>query len=83
LNHLDFSNNSLTKGIPEGLCGFPGLTFLGLSDNNYLNGTIPTCLSQLTDLESLHLSGSNLEGTISSSIGRLTKLEALIYLETD
>jgi Leucine-rich repeat (LRR) protein len=77
LNHLDFSNNSLTEGIPDGICAFQGLTFLGLGANSHLNGTIPSCLSQLSELRSLDLSSSNLEGTISSSIGRLSKLEFL------
>lgn len=46
-------------------------------DNNNLNGTIPSELATLTDLEELSLMGGSLRGTLPTEFGQLTKMEKL------
>ena len=47
--------------------------------NNNLNGTLPTQIGQLTELEELHLAGNRLTGVIPSSLGSLVQLRQ-VYL---
>ena len=53
---------------------------LDLSENE-LNGTIPSELGSLTNLETLRLSDNQLRGTIPPELGNLTSLEVLNLFE--
>ena len=53
---------------------------LDLSENE-LNGTIPSELGSLTNLETLRLSDNQLRGTIPPELGNLTNLEVLNLFE--
>lgn len=48
--------------------------------SNYLTGTVPTTLMQLTSLRVLRLAGNYFNGPFPSSIGQLTQLEVLYVL---
>ena len=48
-----------------------------LPGNNRLNGSIPSELSNLANLESLYLNGNRLSGSIPSELGNLANLESL------
>eukprot|EP00978_Attheya_sp_CCMP212_P040932 scaffold228791_cov49-Attheya_sp.AAC.1 len=50
---------------------------LGSRDSFGLNGTLPSDIGLLTNLESLNLNNNRLTGTIPMQIGLLTNLEIL------
>ncbi|KDP46608.1 hypothetical protein JCGZ_04542 [Jatropha curcas] len=69
----------LTGPIPtdQGLCKLKFLQELDISDN-YLNGSLPWCLANLTSLKKFSLYYNNFIGDIASSpLRRLTSLEYL------
>ncbi|XP_037494642.1 receptor-like protein 15 [Jatropha curcas] len=69
----------LTRPIPtdQGLCKLKFLQELDIS-GNYLNGSLPWCLANLTSLKIFSLSSNNFIGDIASSpLRRLTSLEYL------
>ena len=77
LSHLDFGNNSMSGGIPTGLCKFSRLNFLKLDHNLKLNGSVPLCLFDLSNLKDFNSSATNLYGALPTSIGQLLQLESL------
>ncbi|KQK09670.1 receptor-like protein kinase 5 [Brachypodium distachyon] len=75
LRHLDLSQNYLAGELPAGIGRDIGqnLTFLILSGNSF-NGTIPTSLSRLRNLQRLSLDNNNFAGTVPAELGDLTSL---------
>ncbi|GLT32389.1 hypothetical protein SLA2020_070600 [Shorea laevis] len=64
VSFFSISNNNLHGTIYESICNFTSLQVLDLS-NNFLNGTIPQCLTGMMYV--LDLSGNNLSGNISDT----------------
>tara|TARA_R110002096_G_scaffold56474_4_gene144115 strand:- start:4538 stop:8548 length:4011 start_codon:yes stop_codon:yes gene_type:complete len=58
------------------------VTGINLTNNNVI-GSIPSELTDLTELEVFWIQGANLSGEIPSSIGDLTKLRQLILFQTN
>ncbi|XP_077245899.1 uncharacterized protein LOC143885564 isoform X1 [Tasmannia lanceolata] len=83
LEILELAENNLTStfGISTvGLCGLKRLTDLRLRDNNLHDQSLPSCLGNLTSLQSLDLAENNLTFTSGAiSIG-ICKLRNLSYL---
>ncbi|KAL2467552.1 leucine-rich repeat transmembrane protein kinase family protein [Forsythia ovata] len=67
LEHLDFSQNSLTGEINSQFIGLDSLKILNLS-KNYFEGNVPTNLGKYSLLEELQLSFNQFTGTIPSKI---------------
>lgn len=67
LIELDLGHNQLLGSIPESLCNLSKLEFLHLSNNDNMNGTIPSCLFQNPLLEVLDLGGKGLKGVVLES----------------
>jgi hypothetical protein len=75
--HLDFSDNLLTQGIPDGLCEYPNLEFLILSGNVALGSAIPSCLVDAPKLRDLDVGNCGLTGSLPPWLGQLTDLVIL------
>ncbi|XXG61815.1 hypothetical protein AAC387_Pa05g0329 [Persea americana] len=74
---LNTSDNLLTGEIsPFLFAGWIKLAYLQLH-NNLLNGTIPSEIEVLTNLNELHLYDNYISGSIPPSLGNLTKLVRL------
>ncbi|KAI3879982.1 hypothetical protein MKX03_020390 [Papaver bracteatum] len=73
---IDFSNNKLEGGIPEGIADLTSLHILNLS-GNALTGPIPSTFGNLTSLESLDLSRNKLTGEIPFQLAALSFLSVL------
>nr|GEV22748.1 LRR receptor-like serine/threonine-protein kinase GSO1 [Tanacetum cinerariifolium] len=56
---------------------FTSLSSLDLSDNSFINSTIPIWLSNLTDLRHLHLHRNGFHGQIPDFLGTLSALASL------
>ncbi|XP_077245891.1 cuscuta receptor 1-like [Tasmannia lanceolata] len=82
LEDLDLAVNNFRNpfGISPGLCGLKRLLYLDLSDNNLHDQSPPSCLGNLSSLETLDLPGNNLTftfGAISTGICKLRNLSCL------
>ncbi|KAK4487068.1 hypothetical protein RD792_006383, partial [Penstemon davidsonii] len=77
LEELDLAGNRFYGQLPEEIGGLKKLIYLDLSDNVFINGTIPNSLGKLSALTMLGLSSNNLSGTIPSSLGDLRELISL------
>eukprot|EP00759_Apiculatamorpha_spiralis_P046895 PhF_6_TR42955/c0_g1_i4/m.65340 len=73
------TQNGLLGSLPVtgGLGGLSYLEVLNLEDNHGLTGTIPTELSNCTQLTTLSLGKTGLVGVLPSWIGNLTRLTSL------
>ncbi|CAN1168379.1 Receptor-like protein 12 [Linum perenne] len=77
LTFLSLSNNRLTGIIPTSICNHAGLEVVDFS-NNYLNGTIPSCLSKdLNELSVLDLRRNMLSGNILNTFQVSCALQTL------
>ncbi|XP_031371527.1 receptor-like protein 9DC3 isoform X1 [Punica granatum] len=78
LTNLDLYSNNFTGEIPSSICQLSSLRGLFLFDNR-LNGTIPRCLGNLSNLSGLSLYSNNFTGEIPSSICQLSSLSGLSF----
>ncbi|KAK1410729.1 hypothetical protein QVD17_37268 [Tagetes erecta] len=76
LERFDVSSNQISGEIPAGICS-SSLKVLYLQ-NNLLTGSIPSTISNCSELVSLDLSFNTLTGTIPKSFRYLSKLQDLI-----
>ncbi|KAH9328946.1 hypothetical protein KI387_001054, partial [Taxus chinensis] len=80
LSKLLLAKNKIEGKIPSGIGNLTRLTALDLQDNRF-NGTIPSTLSQLPNLERLFMDQNNLCGTISENFGQAKRLGMLSLSE--
>ena len=78
IESLDLSNFSLFGTISTVIGLLSQLELLYLNDNDYLTGTIPSEIGQLSSLSYLSLDNSNLDGSIPTQLGAL---QSLIFLD--
>ncbi|MCO5606800.1 hypothetical protein L7F22_060991 [Adiantum nelumboides] len=73
---LDLSGNNFSGklGCSSSIAPSPTLTFLDVSYNNHLSGTIPCHIANLSDLSFFSLAVNRLTGPIHPFIGNLTQL---------
>ncbi|XP_074282443.1 receptor-like protein 7 [Silene latifolia] len=73
-----FSNNHLTGGIPDHICGSSSLALLDLSNNN-MSGRIPPCVGEWLGktLLALNLQGNNFHGRIPPTFKKSCKLKMI------
>ncbi|KAF6144618.1 hypothetical protein GIB67_006110 [Kingdonia uniflora] len=77
LKKLVISDNHMQGELPlKGFANLTRLVYLEMSDN-LLNGSIPTELLQLRNLQHLDLDMNSLDGTLSSEVGSLVSLRYL------
>ncbi|KAE9622314.1 putative protein kinase RLK-Pelle-LRR-VIII-1 family [Lupinus albus] len=67
LSYLDLSWNRFTGHLPSNKLS-DNMTTIDLSNNYYLNGSIPQSFSDLPHLQKLSLENNNLSGSINASI---------------
>lgn len=77
LGVLDLTANLLSGTVPSFLGNLSALTRLELGYNPFKEGPLPYQLGNLTKLETLFLSNTNLIGNIPDSIGNLVSLKNL------
>ncbi|XP_074282109.1 receptor-like protein EIX2 [Silene latifolia] len=82
--HLDLSNNNIIQGdilepsMSSYGCDAFELEYLDLHNNNWMNGSLPSLLGQLTNLSHLDLSSNDFKGQVPASF---VNLSALKYLD--
>ena len=76
VTELWFGSRNLTGTIPDEIALLTNLTMIDLS-NNYIGGTIPEKIYELSLLESLYFYHNQLTGTISKQISNLQNLQIL------
>lgn len=76
LHTLRIFDNDVTGQIPSSIALLTNMESLEL-DVNYLVGTIPSFIGELTKLTTCHLYDNSFDGSIPSSIGGLTNLNYL------
>jgi Leucine-rich repeat (LRR) protein len=74
--HLDFSTNAFTGPFYSSYCELSSLTFLSLS-NARMTDTIPSCIVNLTNLQTFTIDQNSFSGYIPSSLGLMTALTEL------
>ncbi len=74
---LDLSSNGLRGKIPSIIGSLTGLKILNLSGEDSLYGSIPSEITNLTQLQELYLNNNYLAGAIPDSIGKLVNLKYL------
>ena len=77
LSILSLGDTQRTGALPSEIGGLKNLKVLTLGGKNHINGTLPTELGNLVQLEKLFLASNSFSGTIPSELGRLTKLSEL------
>jgi Leucine-rich repeat (LRR) protein len=78
LKHLDLSSNQFVGAIPTSLKSLTSLTYLFLSDNEYLDqGAIPEWIQDLVNLRELSLRKTVRVGTIPTWLDEFTQLQLL------
>lgn len=77
LQQVELARNLLEGSIPSSLTSLLLLDKLYLYDNKRLNGTIPTTIGKLEELEDLRVFGCQLSGSLPTEFGLLTSLTLL------
>ncbi|KAK4486923.1 hypothetical protein RD792_006233 [Penstemon davidsonii] len=77
LEKLVLAGNKFYGHLPEEIGGLKKLMYLDLSNNIFINGTIPNSLEKLSALTMLDLGKNNLSGSIPSFLGDLRELTTL------
>jgi CSLREA domain-containing protein len=77
VSFLSLSNRNLTRTLPDELGSLPEATFISITNNASLTGSIPATLGNLKKLESLGLHTNNLDGEIPATLGDLPNLTSL------
>ncbi|CAB9498131.1 LRR receptor-like serine threonine-protein kinase [Seminavis robusta] len=72
LMHLWLFNNNLQGPLVEEICLIKSLQSIALHSNEYLTGSIPSCIGSLSDLGFVFLMGNGLSNSIPSEIGLLS-----------
>jgi hypothetical protein len=78
--HLWQTNNHLKGSLPPEGFLLTNLRSLSLLSNQLLEGSISTCIGQLSSLEALGISTTGVTGTIPSEVGQNRNLISLIIL---
>lgn len=82
LTSLAITYNSVSGGLPPQLSNCSNLKILNVSDNQYLNGSIPD-FSMLKNLEFLGFSNNSFSGKFPAWVGSLTGLTVLSLGDND
>ncbi|XP_057952958.1 receptor-like protein EIX1 [Malania oleifera] len=77
LSTLDLSYNLFDSSIFGCLSGLPSLLSLGLRGSNFLGGSIPVSLQNMTTLQMLDLSNCELNSTVPEWLYGMTTLQSL------
>ena len=78
MQFLALSDDRLGSSVPPCLDNLPQLHGgLEINNNVLVVGPLPSSLSQLVELEVLHLKGNSLRGTLPAQLGPLTNLKEL------
>ena len=78
LQSIRLDDNLFTGSLPEEWCQLNSTTMREMKlAGNDLTGTLPSCLSRLTALESFSVMQSAMTGTIPSELGRLSNLQTI------
>ncbi|KAH9319088.1 hypothetical protein KI387_020857, partial [Taxus chinensis] len=80
LSFLALDSNKIEGNIPSGIANLTKLALLDLADNCF-NGTIPSAINKLPNLEQLYLQVNNLHGGIPKNIGQAKRLGLLSLSE--
>ena len=82
LRELILSQNSLSGGLPDGLCGALALEILDVLMNT-LEGMIPPCFGDLPALVELVLDENMFDGQIPPELGAIESLQVLTLSENN
>eukprot|EP00980_Cylindrotheca_fusiformis_P007446 scaffold1537_cov108-Cylindrotheca_fusiformis.AAC.5 len=89
LQSLDLDTNYLNDTLSAEVTKLSSLTVLSIGPSllalaqNNLNGTIPTQLGEMTNLQSLRLQQNSLDGTIPTELGLLVNMEYLFFASNE
>jgi Leucine-rich repeat (LRR) protein len=74
--------NQFNGSLPSGLCHASELVFLVLYQNDMM-GTLPSCLGNLSNLESLDLNTNHFHGTLPGECCHVSELVYLVLYQND
>ena len=83
LKFLTLDSNFLSGPIPDSFADLDDLRVLTLHNNENINGTIPTFVEDLRDMQLLSLFNTGLTGTIPTELGRMDDLRNLFLHNTE
>eukprot|EP00854_Cymbomonas_tetramitiformis_P008086 gene8086-9605_t len=77
LSRLQLNDNQFKGSIPHEICQKTLLNVLNFGINPGLEGTLPSCIKNLTELVSLFIEGTGLSGALSEDLCQLQRLQNL------
>ncbi|KAJ3322752.1 hypothetical protein HDV06_002803 [Boothiomyces sp. JEL0866] len=77
ISEIVLSDNNLVGPIPKSICSLTNLVELYLQGNVGINGTLPSCIGKMTNLQRLRLGGTSVTGPIPDSLPSLGNLRYL------